>query len=110
MKFIEAIQQGIEASNNYDRNMEEIKIIFDEVNQAGFDKTGKENTVFLLKDKFCSSGYFDSVRFGNHAYPVEIRLRGNIHHCCDKLALVDTLHELISDASFGFYVKRLMQE
>lgn len=108
MKFIEAIQRGIEASNNYDRNMEEIKSIFNDVNKAVFDKTGKENAVLLLKGKLCSSDYFDSIRFGSHAYPIEIRLRGNIHNCYDSVALIDVLHELISDASFGFYVKRLM--
>lgn len=110
MNFIEAIQQGIEASNNYDKNMEEIKSIFNEVNKAVFSRTGKENSVFMSKDEICSSGYFDSIRFGSHAYPVEIRLHGNIYHCQDKIALVDMLHELISSASFGFYIKRMMED
>lgn len=109
MNFIESIKQGIEASNNYDRNMKEIKSIFDAVNKAVFEKTGKENAVLILKDKFLSSGYFDSIRFGEYAYPVEIRLNGNSYNCHDDVALVNTLHELISSASFGFYIKRLME-
>lgn len=110
MNFIEAIQQGIEASNNYDKNMEEIKSIFNEVNKAVFSRTGKENSVFTSKDKICLSGYFDSIRFGSHAYPVEIRLHGNSYNCHDNVALVNTLHELISSASFGVYIKRLMEK
>lgn len=107
--FIEAIKQGIEASSNYDRNMKGILNVFEDVNKAVLEKTGKDNAVFIIKDKSISSGYFNMIRFGNHAYPVEIRLHGNIYNCHDEIALVDTLHDCLSSASFGFYVKGIME-
>lgn len=110
MSFLDAIKLGVEASNNYDRNMSEIKSIFGDANGAILEKTGADLALFSMKDKICTSCYFDFVRFGSSAYPVEIQLHGNRYMCHDGVALTDTLCELMSQASFGFYVKKIMRK
>lgn len=110
MNFLEAIKEGIEASNSFDRNKEEIFSIFSDVNEAAFNKTGKEQVFFLIKDRLISSGFFECISLGEKAYPVTLQLHGNRYNCHDSISLKNTLHELLSSASCGFYIKKLLSE
>ncbi|WMC00308.1 hypothetical protein [Acinetobacter phage Ab65] len=112
MDFIEAIKKGLEASKNYDRNLDQIIEVINEANKAIYDKTGIVGAfVGVTGDKeFTMTPACRSLNISRQdGFPLTLDTIGGHYRAVDKDDLYEVMHSILSHPNFGFYVRRLMK-
>lgn len=112
MDFIEAIKKGLEASKNYDRNLDQIIEVISEANKAIYEKTGVLGGFILVKGNrslSCTHAVMSMDMDKNHAFPIKLNTISGCYTANDLWELKEIIHKILSHPNFGFYVRRLME-
>lgn len=112
MDFIEAIKKGLEASKNYDRNLDQIIEVISEANKAICEKTGVLGGFILVKSNrnlSCTQAVMSIEIDKQHAFPIKLNTISGNYIANDIWDLKEVVHKILSHPNFGFYVRRLME-
>lgn len=112
MDFIDAIKKGLEASKNYDRNLDDIIEVIGEANKAIYDKTGVVGGFVSVKSDrgFTMTPACRSISINSQeGFPLTLDTISGHYKAVDKDDLYEVMHKILSHPNFGFYVRRLME-